>query len=133
MSETQLSENKSVVKPTEEPVDNKTVVPPAEPPVEQNQSDEDKKKKCAELDPNSDEFKTNGCEVKSGMLGGKSRRRGRKQRGGKSRRGGTAWTDLVKRVFNQNKHKSGYKFKHAFQAVQKAFKEFSQRAPASLD
>jgi hypothetical protein len=27
----------------------------------------------------------------------------------------------------------GYKFKHAFQAVQKALKEFSQRAPAGLD
>ncbi len=60
------------------------------------------------------------------LLGGKRsrRRRGGKKggkKGGKSRRGGTAWTDLVKRVFNQNKHKSGYKFKNALMDAKKIY------------
>ncbi len=60
------------------------------------------------------------------QLGGKRsrRRRGGKKggkKGGKSRRGGTAWTDLVKRVFNQNKHKSGYKFKNALMDAKKIY------------
>ena len=40
------------------------------------------------------------------------------------------WILVVKAINSKGR---GYKFKHAFQAVQKAFKEFSQRAPASLD
>ena len=40
------------------------------------------------------------------------------------------WILVVKAINSKGRD---YKFKHAFQAVQKAFKEFSQRAPASLD
>ena len=40
------------------------------------------------------------------------------------------WILVVKATNSKGR---GYKFKHAFQAVQKAFKEFSQRAPVPLD
>jgi hypothetical protein len=41
------------------------------------------------------------------------------------------WISVVKAINSKGR---GYKFKHAFQAVQKEFiKEFSQRAPAGLD
>jgi hypothetical protein len=40
------------------------------------------------------------------------------------------WISVVKAINSKGR---GYKFKHAFQAVQKALKEFSQRAPAGLD
>jgi hypothetical protein len=48
--------------------------------------------------------------------GGK--RRGRKG----TRRAGNPWTDLVKQVFNQNKHKSGYKFKNALMDAKKVYR-----------
>ncbi len=34
----------------------------------------------------------------------------------------TAWTDLVKKVFNENKHKSGYKFSNALLDASKLYK-----------
>ena len=62
-----------------------------------------------------------GNEGGGGMNGG--RRRSRKQRRSSgSKRKGNAWTDLVKRVFNENKHKSGYKFKHALMDAKKLYK-----------
>ncbi len=56
------------------------------------------------------------------QYGGKSRRIRKKQRGCSSRRSGTVWTDLVKRVFNKNKHRSGYKFKHALMDAKKIYR-----------
>jgi hypothetical protein len=49
----------------------------------------------------------------------------KEQSGGKrrkTRRAGNPWTDLVKRVFKENKHKSGYKFKHALMDAKKVYK-----------
>ena len=67
-----------------------------------------------------------GDENAGKMNGGRKSRRGKGKgkamKGGKkSRRSGNAWTDLVKRVFNQNKHKSGYKLKHAFMDAKKIY------------
>ena len=53
------------------------------------------------------------------QIGGK-RSRGRGRKG--TRRAGNPWTDLVKKVFNQNKHKSGYKFKHALMDAKKVYR-----------
>jgi len=47
---------------------------------------------------------------------------GGKRRGRGTRRAGNPWTDLVKKVFNQNKHKSGYKFKHALMDAKKIYR-----------
>jgi len=52
------------------------------------------------------------------QYGGKRRGRGRKG----TRRAGNPWTDLVKKVFNQNKHKSGYKFKDALMDAKKVYR-----------
>jgi hypothetical protein len=35
----------------------------------------------------------------------------------------TAWTDLVKKVFNENKSRSGYKFKNALKDASKIYKK----------
>ena len=48
------------------------------------------------------------------LIGGK-RRKG-------TRRAGNPWTDLVKKVFNQNKHKSGYKFKNALMDAKEVYR-----------
>lgn len=47
---------------------------------------------------------------------------GGKRRGKSTRRAGNPWTDLVKKVFNQNKHKSGYKFKDALMDAKKVYR-----------
>lgn len=52
--------------------------------------------------------------------GKRSRGRGRGRKG--TRRAGNPWTDLVKSVFNQNKHKRGYKFKHALMDAKKIYR-----------
>ena len=35
----------------------------------------------------------------------------------------TTWTDLVKKVFNENKNKAGYKFKNALKDASKVYKK----------
>jgi hypothetical protein len=37
----------------------------------------------------------------------------------------TAWTDLVKKVYNENKSKPGYKFKNAMKDAAKIYKNGS--------
>jgi hypothetical protein len=35
----------------------------------------------------------------------------------------TVWTDLVKKIYNNNKHKKGYKLGHAMKAAKKSYKK----------
>lgn len=39
----------------------------------------------------------------------------------------TAWTDLVKKTYNDNKHKPGYKLGHAMKAAKKVYKKGSHK------
>lgn len=34
----------------------------------------------------------------------------------------SAWTDLVKKTYNENKHKKGYKLGHAMKSAKKIYK-----------
>ena len=40
----------------------------------------------------------------------------------------TAWTDLVKKIYGENKHKKGYKLGHAMKAGKKIYKTMKAAA-----
>lgn len=43
----------------------------------------------------------------------------------------TAWTDLVKKVYNENKHKPGYKLGNAMKDAKKVYKTSSKKHTAT--
>ncbi len=45
----------------------------------------------------------------------------------------TAWTDLVKKTYDQNKHKTGYELKHAMKDAKKVYKKGSHTHKKHMD